>query len=422
MHFIIVGLNHKTASVDTRELTYFPVENIADAYNKLNHYNSIRGSVILSTCNRVELYATVEDVEQGYKDIEDFICNYHHIKPEELHESIYHKRCEYAVTHLFKVASSLDSMVIGEYQIQGQVRDAYFVAFEQKSTNGILNKLFQTAIQIGKKVRHETEIGKGKVSVATLAIDLIKQIYEDNNSFRTLLVGAGKMSNLTATNLKQLNSSISVTNRSIEKSHELAKVFDAEIVEYTDRYKAINNNDIIIVSTSASDYTITKEDYLKQNEAPKEMKIFLDLSIPRNIDPTINEIENCMLYSIDDINKLVNNNLSARHKEMDKAEKMIDEVAQEYYEWYAKQYVVPLMKDLKKDLDTLKHKTLHTFKSSMSKFDAEQQQIMNEMLDSYSDKLIKVIMTNLKNATTKEEIMTISKTLKKSFTIEIEEQ
>lgn len=421
MHFIIVGINHKTAKVQIREQLYFPANHISEAYEALNSYKSIHGSVILSTCNRVEIYAAVEDVEKSYADIEDFICKFHKLQLADIKDCIYRKRCEFAVTHLFKVASSLDSMVIGEYQIQGQVRDAYFVAFEQKSTEGILNKLFQTAIQIGKKVRSETEIGKGKVSVATLAIDLIKQIYAENTSFRTLLVGAGKISNLTAANLKQLKSSISVTNRSPEKSVELSSKFDARIIDFKNRYDAITENDIIIVSTSASDYTITKENVKAVGNAGfTELKVFIDLSIPRNIDPAINEIENCILYSIDDINKLVDNNMNARHKELDKAVKMIDEVAAEYYEWYAKQHIIPLMKDLKKDLKILKQKTLLQHKNELTKFDDEQRKILNDLMDNYSDKLIKVIMNNFKNSTSKEEIVEITNTLKKSFTMEAE--
>jgi len=419
MHFIIAGLNYKTASVEVREKIHFPNETINEAYKLLNDYPSIKGSVILSTCNRVELYASVEKVEEGFNEIEDFISKFHRINPEETHKSIYKKNCQFAAEHLFKVAAGLDSMVIGEYQIQGQVRDAYFRAFDQKSTNGILNKLFQTAISIGKKVRSETEIGKGSVSIATLAVDLIKQIFEHPQDLHTLLVGAGEISKLTATNLKQLNSTITIANRSKDNAENLADKFEGLTVDYENRYKAINENDIIIVSTSSNEYTITKQDLLEQSDLSNgKLRIFLDLSIPRNIDPAINELDNCLLYSIDDINKIVNSNISKRTKEIDKAEKIIAEIADEYYEWYSKQFIIPTMHGIKQRLEVLKQKTIAEQADFQSQFNENQQAIIDEMMNSYADKLIKVIMTNLKNATNKEDLIAITKTLKDSFSIE----
>jgi glutamyl-tRNA reductase len=416
MHFIIAGLNYKTASVEIREKIHFPTETIHEAYEQLNHYPSIKGSVILSTCNRVELYASVEKVEEGFRDLEDFISKFHQIDIEETQKSIYKKNCQFAAEHLFKVAAGLDSMVIGEYQIQGQVRDAYFKAFDQKSTNGILNKLFQTAISIGKKVRSETEIGKGSVSIATLAVDLIKQIFEHPQNLNTLLIGAGEISKLTAANLKHLNSTITIANRSIDNAENLAEKFEGKTVAYDDRYQAIADNDIIIVSTSSTEYTVTKDNL--SDLSNDRLRIFLDLSIPRNIDPAINELENCLLYSIDDINKMVNSNISKRTKEVNKAEKIIAEVADEYYEWYLKQFIVPTMHGLKQKLEVLKLKTISEQANFQNVFTPDQQMLVDEMLNSYSDKLIKVIMTNLKSATNKEDLIAITKTLKDSFSIE----
>ncbi len=419
MHFIIAGLNHKSASVEIREKIHFPNETINEAYELLNSYPSIYGSVILSTCNRVELYASVEKVEDGFKDIEDFISKFHHLDIEETQKSIYKKNCQYAAEHLFKVAAGLDSMVIGEYQIQGQVRDAYFKAFDQKSTNGILNKLFQTAISIGKKVRSETAIGKGSVSIATLAVDLIKQIYDKPENLNTLIIGAGEIATLTAANLKQLNSSFTVSNRSHENAEILAQKFDGKTVSYENRYKSIKDNDIIIVSTSSKNYTVSKSE-LAESEyiADGKLRIFLDLSIPRNVDPEINGLENCLLYSIDDINKMVSSNISKRTKEIDKAEKIIAEIADEYYEWYSKQFIVPTMRGIKDRLEILKHKTIEEQSDFSTMFTEEQQEIIEKMMNSYSNKLIKVIMANIKKVTANDDIIAITKTLKDSFSIE----
>ncbi len=421
MHLIVVGLNYKTASVELRERFHFDNEALPKAYQQLNSNKEILGSVILSTCNRVELYACVTKIEKGFAIVEDFLCQFHGFKQSELSPNLYKKNCQFAVSHLFKVASSLDSMVLGEYQIQGQVRDAYFMAYELKATNNMLNKLFQTAIQIGKKVRSETEIGKGTVSVATLAVDLIKQIFCEKKSFHTLLVGAGKISTLTASNLKELNSTITISNRSEEKADELADRFSGSVVAYENRYSAIAKNDIIIVSTSAKEYTVQKEELLDSKALTDDkMKVFIDLSIPRNIDPAINELENCQLYSIDDINKLIDQNIDRRSQEIGKAEGIITSISQDYYEWYAKQFILPIMHEMKDNLELLKKRTLSEYEADLNSLNDEQREMMKGILDNYSDKLIKIMMSNFKSTNSPEKIIEMTKGLKEKFSIEVE--
>ena len=188
MHLIVVGINFKTADVVIREKLHFSNEVLTDAFSKLNSYGSIKGSVILSTCNRVEIYASADVVENGLNDIVKFMSDFHQISVERILPYVYQKNCQAAVVHLFKVAASLDSMVIGEYQIQGQVRDAYYAAQACSATNSMLNKVFQTAIQIGKKVRSETKIGAGSVSVATLAVEMVKKVFEDKINMNVLLI------------------------------------------------------------------------------------------------------------------------------------------------------------------------------------------------------------------------------------------
>ena len=391
--------------------------------NLLNSYPTIKGCVILSTCNRVEIYASAEIIESGFEQIAQFISTYKNIPSEALAPILYQKNCQQAVTHLFKVSSSIDSMVIGEYQIQGQVRDAYTLANNSGATNGIINKLFQTAISAGKRVRTETEIGKGSVSVATLAIELIKQIFQHTQEFNVLLVGAGKMSSLTASNLQQFKTcKITVTNRSNGRALELAAKHRGQVIEFEQRYTGVSNADIIIVSTSSDCYTITA-DGVKPFAVgqPEKTKIFIDLSIPRNIDPAINEFENCLVYSIDDINNLKDLNINKRSLEISKAEDIINEVSEEYYDWYYKQFIIPTMREIKGDLTILKQRTIASYKNEFGAMESSQQELIDRMLDSYSDKLIKVIMKNIKNSTTNEDLVTIIQNLRKTFTIDINE-
>ena len=423
MHFVVVGLNHKTAPVEIREKLYFSEEEIPQALNTLNTYPAIKGCVILSTCNRIEIYASADIIEDGFKQIADFISAFKNINNEILAPILYKKNCQQAVTHLLKVSSSIDSMVVGEYQIQGQVRDAYTLANESGATNGIINKLFQTAISVGKRVRSETEIGKGSISVATLAIELIKQVIENEHDFSVLLVGAGKMSNLAANNLQQFKScKLSITNRSYEKAVALADKHLGTPISYENRHLAAADTDIIIVSTSSDCYTINANAIKSAIESnPEKSRIFIDLSIPRNVDPAINDFENCLVYSIDDINNLKDLNINKRSLEISKAEEIIHEVSGEYYDWYYKQFIIPTMREIKGDLNILKQRTIATYKNEFGSMESSQQELIDKMLDSYSDKLIKVIMKNIKNSTTNEDLVTIIQNLRKTFTIDINE-
>ena len=424
MHFIIVGINFKTADVTIREKLHFQKDVLSKALFMLNEYDSIKGCVILSTCNRVEIYASVTNVEKGFENVIDFISIFHNISIETLTPYLYKKNCQEAVMHLFKVSSGLDSMVLGEYQIQGQVRDAYSVAMENKSTNNMLNKLFQLATQIGKKVRSETKIGEGSLSVATLAVEMVKQTFHKTNDLNLLLIGAGKISNLTASNFQQQfkNCNITVSNRSDVNASELAQKFNGKVIEYSKRFESIIDNEVIIASTSAPNYIICKQEILMMEDSLKDKpRIFIDLSIPRNIDPEINSIKNCFVYSIDDINKIIDSTIDKRGLEITQAEKLIHNISEDYYDWYSKQFILPSMHGFKNELDIIKQTTLLSYKDFINSLDEKQKDDISEMLDSYSEKIIKVIMTNFRRAASKEDLISITKTLKHTFTLETNE-
>jgi len=419
MHFLVIGINFKTADVSVREKIHFAPCLMSRALLMLNENKSIKGSVILSTCNRVEIYTSVTCVEEGCMEVLNFISAFHNMPVESIAPYTYMKNCQDGVIHLFKVASSLDSMVLGEYQIQGQVRDAYFVAKENGSTNSMLNKVFQTAIQIGKKVRSETKIGEGTVSVATLAVDMVKQIFNEQSNLNLLLLGAGKMSNLTASYFQQKfkNCQLTVANRS--GADELARKVEGKAIEYSKRFEAILENEVIIASTSAPNFIICKHEILMiKEQLSGKTRIFIDLSIPRNIDPEINNIENCFVYSIDDINKLIVSNIDKRSLEISKAEEIIQGISEDYYEWYSKQFIVPAMLEIKKELEVYKKSSCDTFAPFMQTLNEEQRNSLNGLMDLYSDKIIKTIMINFRKSSTKENLIKTTNTLKNTFTLE----
>ena len=256
-HTILIGINHKTSSVEVREKLHF--NDVAVALNKLQDCEHIQGCVILSTCNRVEIYATTYTIEKGFNSIIEFISFYYNLPQSSFIDSIYQQSCSSAVTHLFRVVSSLDSLVLGEMQIQGQIRTSYHIAREKGTTDSILNKLFQTAIQVGKRIRSETSIGEGAVSVGSVAVDLIKNIFSDQSSFKTLLIGAGKMAELTTKSLIRFpNCKVSISNRSFENAKDLASSYKIDLIAFENIHNAIRENDVIVVSTAAQEYIINK--------------------------------------------------------------------------------------------------------------------------------------------------------------------
>ncbi|MBN2485682.1 MAG: glutamyl-tRNA reductase [Bacteroidales bacterium] len=420
MHNIVIGLNHKTAEVEVREKCYFPNEKINEALAALNKFGSIKGAVILSTCNRVEIYASVNNIEEGFNDIVEFISGYHSLPKEKFVGHLYMKNCRQAVLHLFKVASGIDSMVVGEYQILGQVRDAYLMACSLNYTDNYLNKLFQSAINSGKRVRTETKIATGSTSVAHLAIEFIETFFDKKKKINVLIVGAGKMARLSAQNLSgNYNCHISVCNRSEEKARELALQFNATVYEYSNRYALIQDADVVIVSTSSDEYTLIAPKVKNAIQpGPNQVKLFIDLSIPRNIDPEINSIDACMVYSIDDINHQIGNNVNRRKMEIDKAETILEEISEDFFNWYYKQIVMPTMHSLKEKLVLLKEKTLCQYRAEFAGMSTDQKETIDKMLSSYSESLIKTIMTNLSLITSKEEMIRMVESLKDSFNIE----
>jgi glutamyl-tRNA reductase len=420
MHTILVGINHKSADVATRELLYFPKEGFGDTLSLINRKKHLNGAVIVSTCNRVEIYSTTSSPEKGYEDIMDFICEYHNISRDRFQDKVYKCHCEKAVEHLFYVVSSLDSMVIGETQIQGQVRDAYELAMEHNSTNSLLNKLFQTAILIGKRTRSESNISDGKLSIATAGVELIKRNFGMDHPFKVVVIGAGEMAELTALHLKESgNSEITICNRSEESGRTLAERFEGKYHPFSDRYSLLEKADIVIASTGAKEYILTVDEVRAlQSRRGKDLLIMIDLSMPRNIDPEIETVDNTILYSIDDLEGVVTENLKKREEKVATVESMIETLSRDYYDWYARQTIIPVMKGIRERFDGLGEKLIKNNRSRLSTMDDQQLETVKYMMETYSDKIIKIMMQNLRAITNAKELGKIADTLKRSFTMD----
>lgn len=328
MNIQILGLNHKTAPIEIREKLVFSQESLAEALFLLKKYSSVEENLILSTCNRVEIYAVVKDALSGAEDIQDFICNFHRVRREDIRNHFYLFKDIEAIRHLFKVVSSLDSMILGETQIFGQVKDAYSKARQCNTAGRNLSSLFEEAIRAGKRVRTETQIGKGAVSISTAAIELAKKIFEDLAGKKVLIIGAGKIGELVVKNLYSRGiETVLVANRTFARAKELAEIFKGKAIGFEEIGRALEDKDadILISSTSAPHFILDKNDLRlimqKRNHAPL---FIIDLGLPRNIDPQINAIGNTYLYNIDDLAQVRDANLRERLKEAKKAEQILE--------------------------------------------------------------------------------------------------
>ncbi len=416
MHTVLVGFNYKTTQVESREKMYFPSNRLDEALNRLLNYPAINECVILSTCNRVEIYATSAEVDLAFESIIKFLEDFHSLPQELFVPYIYKKRCNEAVKHLFTVVSSLDSMIVGEYEILGQVKSAYENAQKANATKEFLNRLFQMAIVVGKRVRTETAIGKGAISVGSVAAGLIKEIFPDDLRLNVMLIGAGAVSELTANNLvSKVNCNITISNRSKSKAEEFAQKFEATCVDFEERNNYYGNQDVIVFSTGSQDFVITAGEVESLNLKKGRKVALIDLSVPRNIDPELGKFEGVYLNTIDDLESIIDSSMDERAREIVKAEGIIKDQEDKFIEWYNMQSIMPAMRQIKMEFASMQARLLETYTADLSGLSEVHREVVKRMMESYSDVIIKTIMLNLKEVTDPSTLHHLGDALQKSF-------
>jgi glutamyl-tRNA reductase len=343
MHLTLVGLSHKTAPVEIREKLTFPAHRQEEALSLLLATPDVAEAVVLSTCNRTEIYAVTAAGSDGPGAIVDFLADYHDLDRHELVRYLYFSEGEAVVRHLFRVVASLDSMVIGEAQILGQVKEAYEHAFANDSAGRIFNKLFRQSFEVGKRVRSETDIGENAVSISYAAVELAKKVFDSLEGRTVLILGAGKMSELTAKHLVSNGvKTVLVANRTYERAQELACRFCGEAIRYDELFERMREADIVISSTAATHYVVTKDDVAAARRGRKGNPLFLiDIAVPRDIDPEVNDLNDVFLYDIDDLSGVVESNLEERMREARRAEEIISEEMVAFERWIESLEVVP---------------------------------------------------------------------------------
>jgi glutamyl-tRNA reductase len=372
MNIVLLGLNHKTAPIELRERLAIGPLQLEDATRSLVQAPGVLEGMILSTCNRVELLTSQEP---NAPDLLEFVGSYFDIEPKVLTPHMYEYRQEHAVRHLFRVACSLDSMVIGEPQILGQVKTSYLAARSAGAIRGHLDKVLQRAFVVAKRVRSETQIGSSSVSVASVAVELARKIFGSLEGKKVLLVGAGKMSELAARHLlAQGAGAVLVANRTQERAAQLAQRFGGRAISFDDLYSHADQADIIITSTGSPRPVFRREhaQHFLQQRRGRPM-FFIDIAVPRDVDPEVNKLDGIFLYDIDDLQSVAGSHLKERGKEAELAEAMILAEVDKYQRRLHSLNVAPEIVRFQQSAEQIRQGELRRLASRLQSLSPEQQ-------------------------------------------------
>jgi glutamyl-tRNA reductase len=391
VNIIVVGLSHRTASVDVRERFALPESEWAGALDRLRSYQGVAEGVVLSTCNRVEVCAAVRDTDAGFEGATRFFNSYHSDAREAPTSHLYYYASAEAIRHVFRVAASLDSMVLGEPQILGQVKDAFDAALAHKATGVVLNKLFNKAISVAKRIRTETRVAESAVSVSSAAVELARKIFRSLDATRVLVMGSGEMAELAAKSLVSHGAErIVIAARNQAKADALAREYSAQAVARDAFMDELIQADIVICSTGANHYLLDARQMAEVARRRRGRPLFLiDLAVPRNIDPAVNEVEDVFLYNIDDLNSVVEANRREREKEAVKAEAIIDDELGQMLKWLRSLEVTPTIVDLRQQVERLRRAEVDR---AMARYKNGSEQDLRAALEGVTSALVNKLL------------------------------
>ena len=390
MHdIILIGINHKTAPVELRECIAFSEDESASALQTLSRKSHIKELLLFSTCNRVEVLVVTENKREAIDSTKDYIAEVNKIPRQTFEDALYIHEGDEAVRHVFRVASSLDSMVVGEPQILGQVKDAYRLATEAKVSGVILNRLLHRTFFVAKRIRTETGIGGHAVSISYAAVELGRKIFGSLESKNVLLVGAGEMAELAVEHLiRNKAGDIYVANRTFENGVELARRFNGQALRFEEIADCLKVVDIIISSTGSPDFVITRDQVKGVIRIRRNRPIFfIDIAVPRDIDPRVNRLSNSYVYDIDDLQGVIDENIEDRQKEAIKGERIVDEAVIQFRDWSASLEVVPTIVALRNKLESIAETEIKKTLQS-NKIPESGAQAINKMADSLINKIL----------------------------------
>jgi glutamyl-tRNA reductase len=390
IRIVNIGMNHETAPVEMRECLAKDPAHADKALAMIRELSCIKEGLFLSTCNRVEALFTAEQTEEAERSVVTVLCKLGGMAPENLRSSLFIHEDRDAVRHIFRVASSLDSMVIGEPQILGQIKEAYSNATKEKTTGVILNRLLHRAFHTAKRVRTETGISDAAVSVSYAAVELSKKIFYDFEGKKVLLIGAGEMAELAARHLlSQGVSAIAVANRTFQKAVEVAQGFNGIPVSFEEIGSQLLEADIVVSSTAAPGYVIT-HDQVKGSMKKRRNRplFFIDIAVPRDVEPEVNDLENVYVYDIDDLKGIIQGNISQRREEAIKAERIVEEEVIKFEHWLKTLEVVPTIVSLKEKAEMIRQAELKKSLSSLGELNPSQIKSLETLTLSITEKIL----------------------------------
>ena len=395
----LVGLSYRTAPVEVRERLAMPEASLGDAVDQLRRLEGIDEAMILSTCNRVEVAVTGDSAAVLDSAVE-FLAANHGLDRQWLEQYLYRLEDKEAIRHLFRVAASLDSMVLGEPQILGQLKVAYAAARERGALSGLLDAVMTRAFSVAKRIRSETGIARSAVSISYAAVEIARRIFDDFHTKRVLLVGAGKMSELAARHLKRAGcSQLYVTNRTRSRAEELAGILSGEVIDYPVFAARLHEMDIVLTSSAAPEYVIRKDDLRQVLKRRHNRPIYLiDIAVPRNVDPAANDLDGVTLVDIDQLGREVEGNRMARQVEAAQAEQIIDEEIARLIERFSARSVTPTIVSLQEQLDTLSRGELDKFRTRFGPMNPQQEQALEIYTRSLLNKIAHGPITELRRA------------------------
>ena len=416
----MVGLNYKTAPVEIREQLTFNPADLGEAMIKLQEKKSVLENVILSTCNRTEIYAVVDQLHTGRYYLKEFLTEWFGIDQEEFSPFLNYYEEDSAVEHLFKVTCGLTSMILGETQIIGQVRSAFMLAQEKKTTGTLFNQMFKQALTVAKRGQTETDIGSNAVSVSYAAVELAKKIFGSLENQHILILGAGKMGELAAQNLQGSGiKKVTVINRTYSKAVDLAASFNGQARKIEELENALAEADILISSTGAKDFVIHKEMVQAAVKLRKGKPLFMvDIAVPRDIDPQAGELENVFLYDIDDLEGIVQANLEERRKAAENIMLMVEKEVVEFKEWLGTLGVVPVISALRAKALAIQAETMQSIIRKIPDLSEHDKKVLNKHTKSIINQLLKDPILQAKEMASKPNAEKELALFKKIFNIE----
>ncbi len=391
MHeILLIGLNHQTAPVELRECIAFSSDETIDALDMLKNYRSVKEAILFSTCNRVEVLVTTENRKEAEKTVKSFIAEFKNSPQTQFEKSLYVHYGDDAVKHLFRVVSSLDSMMVGEPQILGQIKEAYHSATLRKTSGTVLNRLLHRAFFVAKRVRTETGIGDHAVSISYAAIELAKKIFGSLEGKKALLIGAGEMAELAVEHLlRNRVEEIFVANRTFERGVELAKKFNGQAIRFEEIPENLESVDIIISSTGSPDFVIHHGQVKTALKSRKNRPLFfIDIAVPRDIEPKINKLGNVYVYDIDDLKSVVDENIEDRQREAIKGERIVDEAVIQFHQWYDSLEVVPTIVSLRNKMSGIADTEVKKTLQSLSHLDEKDRSAIERMAQAMVNKMV----------------------------------